>query len=354
MDYSRWGFWVWTLLILAILAVTITCLVRTLSLSSSTDAHEKTRLVGLNKLEEYIKHHTGKDGQGQRLTEDYVKSLTEDYVKRLTEEIKTLQDSLEQRASERRLIQGSLETESLAQFTGNPVTRDGWVARKAAATPPGARVLDVSSGNQPYRPLFAHCRYQGHEFEGNQQIVDEFRGEQSKDSNMHNKYAFIGDVTDTGAPSDTFDVVLLTEVLEHVPEPVLAIQELVRVTKPGGRILVTAPFTSGSHQKPFHFSAGYSREWYAYVAAKFGLTVVDTQSQGDYFKVMAQEIFRVTSLPTSTSVANSEAIMLMRETVYAYLTKMSARYGDFSPEKLEVADDFTIGWMVEFVKPSVQ
>ena len=108
---------------------------------------------------------------------------------------------------------------------------------------------------------------------------------------LQKKHTFLSrDITNTTAPSHSFDVAVLTEVLEHLPEPLLAIQELVRVVKSGGHILVTAPFTSGSHQQPFHFSAGYSREWYTYAAEKFSLKVVEMAESGKFLSTHGTRI----------------------------------------------------------------
>ena len=48
--------------------------------------------------------------------------------------------------------------------------------------------------------------------------------------------------------SSTADTVLLTEVLEHVAEPLVVLSELHRVLKPGGVLLLTAPMSS-THSK---------------------------------------------------------------------------------------------------------
>ena len=42
-------------------------------------------------------------------------------------------------------------------------------------------------------------------------------------------------------PSNTFDLILSHEVLEHVQDDMRAVQEMVRVLKPGGRALIFAP-----------------------------------------------------------------------------------------------------------------
>jgi SAM-dependent methyltransferase len=47
-----------------------------------------------------------------------------------------------------------------------------------------------------------------------------------------------GDVTGLDDPDGTFDAALCERVLQHVHQPESAIAELVRVTRPGGRIVV--------------------------------------------------------------------------------------------------------------------
>ena len=51
----------------------------------------------------------------------------------------------------------------------------------------------------------------------------------------------VGDALALPYPDGTFDVVIASEILEHVPEDDSAIAELVRVLRPGGRLAVTVP-----------------------------------------------------------------------------------------------------------------
>ena len=50
-----------------------------------------------------------------------------------------------------------------------------------------------------------------------------------------------GDARSLPFPDDTFDVVITSEVLEHIQDDVAAITEMVRVLKPGGRFAATVP-----------------------------------------------------------------------------------------------------------------
>lgn len=48
-------------------------------------------------------------------------------------------------------------------------------------------------------------------------------------------------------PNDRFDIVLCTEVLEHVLQPFDAVKEIHRILKPGGVALITTPYNFRIH-----------------------------------------------------------------------------------------------------------
>jgi hypothetical protein len=155
----------------------------------------------------------------------------------------------------------------------------------------------------------------------------------------------------SGAPSNYFDVVVLTEVLEHVPEPLLAVGELTRVAKQGGRIAVTAPFIAGSHQQPYHFSSGFPLEFYDECAKRFNLEIVDKKSQGDYWKLLVYEINRaIGGHCGAVKGANPGDYETLRLLVGDYLLKMSAEHGDDGPSQNDCTQMLSIGFMVEFRK----
>lgn len=56
------------------------------------------------------------------------------------------------------------------------------------------------------------------------------------------------DLRNLSLPDESFDVVLSSDVLEHVPDPYRAHREIYRVLKPGGRHVFTVPF----HQNGYH------------------------------------------------------------------------------------------------------
>lgn len=57
-----------------------------------------------------------------------------------------------------------------------------------------------------------------------------------------NHAGLISDVYNIPFPDSTFDYVIASEILEHVPDPALFINVLVRLIKPHGKLLVTTPY----------------------------------------------------------------------------------------------------------------
>lgn len=51
----------------------------------------------------------------------------------------------------------------------------------------------------------------------------------------------------------SFDTVILTQVLEHVPEPAQALAEVARVLRPGGKLIVSVPHLAYLHAEPHDY-----------------------------------------------------------------------------------------------------
>ena len=71
---------------------------------------------------------------------------------------------------------------------------------------------------------------------------------------------------------NSFDIVIIKDVLEHISEPWLAFKEISRVLKDGGMLLVTVPFLYPLHDAPYdyHRFTIYSLR---HAAEKFGYSI---------------------------------------------------------------------------------
>lgn len=163
-------------------------------------------------------------------------------------------------------------------FQFNQFNRDVWVAAEAKKIPAGSKVLDVGAGAGPYRELFAHCEYRTQDF-----------GREPSTVGRYTTLDYESDVLSIPAPDGAFDVILCTEVLEHVPEPARALVEMARLLRAGGHLLLTAPLGSRLHQEPFHFYGGFTPSWYRRFLPEAGFRVESVEPNGGFFRLFGQE-----------------------------------------------------------------
>lgn len=100
----------------------------------------------------------------------------------------------------------------------------------------------------------------------------------------------VSDIVAIPEPDGSFDAILCSKVLEHVPEPTKVLEEFARLLKPGGTLILTAPFVSNVHMAPYHYCTGFSRYWYEYHLESKGFEISLLQPNGDWYELLRQEI----------------------------------------------------------------
>ena len=87
--------------------------------------------------------------------------------------------------------------------------------------------------------------------------------------------------------NDTFDVVLSTEVLEHILNPDVYLLEVKRVLKPGGIFFFTVPFLMSLHEIP-HDYYRYTPYALEMIFKRTGFADIKIKPMGGYNAAMAQ------------------------------------------------------------------
>jgi len=175
--------------------------------------------------------------------------------------------------------------------TKNEATRDEWIKNTLLKIPPGGRILDAGAGEQPYKIYCEHLKYVSQDFDKYNAGGDGV-GLQ-RPAWDHGTLDIISDIASVPEPDNSFDAILCTEVFEHIIHPREAIKELTRLLKPGGFLILTAPFASLTHFAPFHFYSGFNRFFYQEALAEAGFDILEIDANGNYFEFLAQEINRV-------------------------------------------------------------
>jgi SAM-dependent methyltransferase len=83
-----------------------------------------------------------------------------------------------------------------------------------------------------------------------------------------------------------FDAIKATELLEHVPDVACALGECRRVLRPGGHLVITAPFLERLHGDPGDYSR-FTRSMWERLLAAADLKPVTIAEQGGYFTHLA-------------------------------------------------------------------
>lgn len=173
----------------------------------------------------------------------------------------------------------------------NEASRLAWVERTLARVPAGWRLLDAGAGERRFRPACGHLRYVSQDF-ARYDGAGDGAGLQTGGWDQSG-LDLVCDITAVPEPGGAFDAVLCTEVLEHLPDPLAALRELSRLTRPGGLLILTAPFVSFTHFAPYHFCTGFSRYFYEIHLPAFGWEIEELTENGNYFEFLAQEVRRL-------------------------------------------------------------
>jgi SAM-dependent methyltransferase len=169
-------------------------------------------------------------------------------------------------------------SESLRRFTDEFPHERGpildFVIEVAHHTAPGAAVLDLGAGNAPYRELFAHTRYRTNDWSQSEHL-----GAEEAD--------IVGSADALPVANASFDLVLCTQVLEHIAEPAATLAECFRVLAHGGRIAVTVPLLWEVHELP-HDYFRYTERGLAHLLSAAGFVELDIRPRSDGFSAIAQ------------------------------------------------------------------
>lgn len=168
--------------------------------------------------------------------------------------------------------------------------RERWLANQLEKLPKGRKILDAGAGECYYSRYCKHLKYVS-------QDIAKYDGKGNKEGIQTGERDYslldiISDITEIPAKSGSFDAVLCAEVIEHVPDPLMALKEISRVLADSGTLLLTAPFVSLTHYSPYYYYSGFSINFYKVNLPHYGFTIEEIYTYGNYFDYLALELLR--------------------------------------------------------------
>ncbi len=180
-----------------------------------------------------------------------------------------------------------IDVEDIEKFRVNFVTKF------IQTLPPSSELIDIGSGLMPYKKicLDSGINYISHDF-------DLYDGTGSFPGLRESNYVVpshdvVCDITEL--EESNFDFALMTEVLEHVPDPVRALESSLRTLKQNGIMLITVPLRSHIHQAPYFFSSGLSPYFFLQHSSRLGYEIIELYIIGDQVDYLAREVPKLIS-----------------------------------------------------------
>lgn len=205
------------------------------------------------------------------------------------------------------------------------------VRQFAASLPEKTSVLDAGAGELRFSSLFTKQRYVA---------VDLAVGDAAWD---YSHLDVLGDLERLPLAADSFDAALSIVTLEHVRRPHLVMEELARVLRPGGRLLIVVPHEWEVHQAP-HDYFRYTRYGLDHLLTSAGLVVRRLDPVGGFFWLMAR---RSVNFLTFFQGGMKWLLFVPLAPVFGLLLPMIFYLAD----GLDRDKDFTLGYICEAGKP---
>lgn len=174
-------------------------------------------------------------------------------------------------------------------------------ARFAVAKPHGGKAVDIGCGGQPFRGLleasgYAYCG------------VDV-----NADGGVPIDVVWAADdlIPETLVSRGPFDLLLCTEVLEHVRNWDRALANFRRLLCSGGRAIITAPFVYQLHEEPYDFWRPTVHTFDCF-AREFGFNVLYRQQAGDVWSVIGTVLATCKFLPQTARLRDRLCARVIR------------------------------------------
>lgn len=144
------------------------------------------------------------------------------------------------------------------------------------------RVLDVGAGEAPWRELLKDVEYVGVDVE----VAPEFGMRRKAEITYY-------DGNTLPFEDESFDYVLCTEVLEHVPEPRRFLADVNRVLRTSGSLVLTVPWSARLHHTPHDYTR-FTRFGLDLLLKAAGFSEIVIEERGNDVAVIANKLLVLT------------------------------------------------------------
>lgn len=155
------------------------------------------------------------------------------------------------------------------------------ILNQVCSLPREARVLDAGCGYGLYAMTLAERGYRVDAIDIDPGRIHELQRHQAEYKPLAGIDARVGSLSSLPYPDNAYDIIICSDVIEHIADDRAAFSELARVLKRGGTLLLSVPHTSPTSEKIYkrfgHERPGYTKEDISMLAETFDLTLKSTE-----------------------------------------------------------------------------
>ena len=196
----------------------------------------------------------------------------------------------------------------------------------------GDKILDAGAGGCPYMKYFLKADYESTDIH------------QPTGKIYKTKHDFLCNLDNIPKKNNSYDVVINTQVLEHVENPEKVIKELYRILKPRGKLFLTAPQGWRVHGSPYHFF-NFTKHGLELLFKKAGFKTINIKPRGGifwYLSVLIRDMPRY--------IVNQNKFFLPFYILLMPLCEYLIPLIFFSLDKLDKEKVYTLGYSCYCVK----
>lgn len=200
----------------------------------------------------------------------------------------------------------------------------------------GKTIMDFGCGDMPYKALFCYGNYIGCDVK------------KSGHSSKHKKADVYYDGHVLPFETEKFDIILSTQVFEHVEHLDEIFKELVRCLKNDGYFIITVPFCYELHEKPYDFRR-FTRYGIEQLFNNYSIELLEFRNGTDYKTTLSflHCMYYDNAYRKKKSIWN----FFMR---YISSIIINLRYICWKKNNMNEDDDLSINYFVIGKKKSVQ
>ena len=135
------------------------------------------------------------------------------------------------------------------------------------------RLLDIGCGNKPYASII-------------KDLIYEYIGCDIVQSS-EKKVDLLCQATNIDEKDESFDTIMSTQVIEHIAEHQLVINEAYRLLKQGGFLIISGPMYWPLHEEPYDFFR-FTRYGFRHILEKAGFSVIEERANGGKWALCGQ------------------------------------------------------------------